>query len=39
MRAWRDKEVNWKELIIIFLGNGMGIFFMYGLGTALPGYH
>lgn len=39
MRAWRDKEVNWKELIIIFLGNGMGVFFMYGFGTALPGYH
>ncbi len=39
MRAWRDKEVNWKELIIIFLGNGIGIFFIYGFGTALPGYH
>ncbi len=38
MRAWYNKEVNWKEMIIIFLGNGMGIFFMYCFGTALPGY-
>ena len=38
MRAWYEKEINWKELIIVFLGNGMGIFIMYCLGTALPGY-
>ena len=38
MRAWHDKDVNWKEMIIIFLGNGMGVFFMYCFGTALPGY-
>ena len=38
MRAWRDGEINWKELIITFLGNGLGIFFMYCFGTALHSY-
>ena len=38
MRAWYEKKINWKELIIVFLGNGLGIFFMYGFGAMLPGY-
>ena len=38
IRALYEREVNWKQLIIIYLGNVMGIFFMYCFGTALPNY-
>ena len=38
MRAWIDGEINWKELIITFLGNGLGVLLMYGFGIALHSY-
>lgn len=38
MRQLYNKKINWKELIIIFLGNAMGVFIMYCLGTALMSY-
>ena len=38
MRAWIDGEINWKELIITFLGNGLGVLLMYGFGIALQSY-
>ena len=38
MRAWIDGEINWKELIITFLGNGLGVLLMYSFGIALQSY-